>query len=234
MPIDAVDEINGLRNAYVRSRGGTPTVGKRKPDGGKWMGAAARGLVPKTTFADVIVAASHINKHMDPTQEQCIDLLMKHKGYDRAEAKIYCTLGGRTGSPRKFVRTADFLKTKRDFDSVSPFSKFGSFGMIGRMNDVYPYNEEFWGGAWQFARARNAAGVVPFWTEIATESIKEAIKEAPATISNAIVAMDPRNLVPDVSGIVKFTEFLKWASVAGGLFALYWYVLKPANDKKSS
>lgn len=218
MAVNLEKEITGLRLAYGRMRGAGPTTGKRRPNGHHWMVPGKR--VPQTTWGDVYIAYHHINKYLDPTEDQCIAMVMQQRGTDVFRARTLCTF---PGSPRSFVRTSGFKQAKREFESVGPIAKGGFFATVKDMREIYPHNEEFWGAALNYAIERRAAGEVPFWNEIALDSVKEAVVELPSTVRKAIAVIDPRQLVPDISGI---TNLIKWGSIGGGIFILYWYVLR--------
>lgn len=187
----------------------------------------ASGMVPNTTWGDVFVAASHINKYLDPSVGQCIDLLMKHDGKNRFTATGICASEGK-GTPRGFVRTSGFKTAKRNFDSVSPLSKGGLSRVwnIAKMQETYPFNEEFWGAATTYAIERSAAGTVPFWSDLVIESVVEAVKELPQTIGSAIAAVDPRQYLPRLSLVA---QVVKWTALGGSAFLIYWYVLGGRN-----
>jgi len=203
MSVDVVREIIKLKNGYSRMRGTDPATGKKRPDGQYWM--VPGKSVPRTTWADVFIVTSHINKYLSPTAVQCLTL---------PKSQINCD----------FVRTDLYKAAKKLFDSVSP-----SFGITTglQLMSIYPKNEEFWGAANTFAIARSAAGEVPHWDELAWESVAEAAKELPGTIGSALSHLNPKNLIPDLSPIA---DIIKWGSIGGGLFLLYWYVLRPKKS----
>lgn len=232
MAVDLVTEVVGLKNAYNRMRGADFPKGVRDPRSNQPIAVPGK-LIPRTTWADVIIAAAHINKYADPDAAQCLQILR-----EAGENPSRCVFG--PDNPRDFVRTASFQNAKNNFDEFSPFAVArritgGSFldGVkfaIAKIptNGIFPRNEEFWGYAVRYAVARSAAGAVPFWHDIAVESIKEAIEEFPDTVKGAASAAfnAAGGLIPDVSGIV---NLIKWGSIGGGLFALYWYVLRPGK-----
>lgn len=228
MAIDVVSEINGTRNGYLRMRGGQNQTGKPRPGGGRWM---ASGQFPNTTWADVFVAANHFNKYLNPSTEQCIDLITKHTKHDKQGAVAICTMGSRGENPRNFVKTKGFNTAKRLFDSVSPMAKGGASRVFSRSNitEIYPFNEEFWGAASTFAIERSAAGEVPFWGELVAESVGEAILELPQTVGSALAAVDPRQLIPTLS---MAAQLVKWTAIGGGVFVIWWYVLGGKNKKR--
>ena len=229
MSIDIVGEMIGLKNAYGRMRGAGPVTGKQRPNGGNWMTPGKQ--VPQTTWADVFIAASHINKYLDPSQKQCVAILQKQNGMRVDKALVTCIMGDRNVNPTNFPKTSGYKAARANFNSVSPLAKAGFLQTMNpfKMKEIYPHNEEFWGGALTYAIERSAAGAVPYRDEIAIESIKEAVVELPATIGSALDAITPE--IPDFSG---FADLIKWGSIGGGLFALYWYVLKPSGKKKKT
>ena len=227
MGIDIVKEVGGMKNAYGRLRGAAPNVGKKRPDGSRYMPSGF--MVPQTTYADVMLAQLHITKFADPDVETCISLLQKEHGANKAQAQILCPIQGPV-NPMYFVRTRDFKRAKKDFTAQSPLLKIGIIQSAMRTSEVYPHNEEFWGAALRYAIERSAAGAVPFWQDMAMDSIKESVKELPGNVAAAISKLDPRGLIPNLSPLA---DIIKWGSIGGGLFMLYWYVLKPADKKKS-
>jgi hypothetical protein len=92
------------------------------------------------------------------------------------------------------------------------------------MNDEYPWNEEFWGYGQQYAIARSAAGEVPGKFDLAIESVREALSEAPARVANVVNAANPMNYIPSLGAM---GTLIKWGSISGGLYLLYKYVLRP-------
>lgn len=230
MPVDLVKKVSGLQRAYVGTRGADRAKGLRGPSGSSI--AVPGSLIPRTTWGDVVVVAAHVDKYADPTPEQCLDLLEKHLGYNRATAAAACA-GWMVENPIEFKKTLDFKRAKADFAKHHPLAVsqrlaggFSNWTFMARKiaeGGVFPNNEQFWGYVNRYAKARSAADAVPFWDEIAVESVSEAIKELPDTVSKAMRVVDPRSLVPDVSGIV---ALIKWGSIAGAVGLLYWYVLK--------
>jgi hypothetical protein len=223
MGIDVVDKVTGTKLAYQRMRGASPRAGKQRPTGGSWMSS---GMVPNTTWGDVYVASHHFNKYLKlvPQKTSSTSIL----GFLSPGVSTYM------GAQDYAKRAADFNRAKKLFDSVGPLAKGGNFfqaGMLDRMKQIYPYNEEFWGAATTLAIERSAAGEIPRWDDIAIESIREAAQELPANVGAALSAIDPRKMIPDFGPMA---EIIKWGSIGGGLFMLYWFVLKPKGKKKSA
>lgn len=246
--IDLTKEVVGLRRAYVNMRGADRARGITGPPAGLPI-AVPGTLIPRTSWADVVIASAHILKFVDPNQKQCLEILNKNRGsiptipmIGKPSPAQACASDIRGISPRAFVRTADFKRAKENFVNAGPlvqsavmsFQPWNPLAGISFLIDqvtknvIYPKNEEFWGYATRLSQARVAAGAVPFWDEIVIESIDEAINEFPETLKGAAAAafnaVDPRKLIPDVSGIA---ALLKWGSAAGALGLLYWYVLRP-------
>lgn len=223
MGIDVVGKMIGTRNAYGRMRGATPSTGKKRPSGGAWM--VGGKLVPNTTWGDVYIAAHHFNKYLKPVPQterstSVFDLF----------APAVSTYMDAADYDKRFAR---YKRAKKVFDSVGPLAKGGNFfqaGMLDRMKQIYPHNEEFWGAATTMAIERSAAGAIPYWDDIAIESIKEAVQELPAHVGAALAAIDPRKMIPNFGPMA---EIIKWGSIGGGLFMLYWFVLKPKGKKKA-
>jgi len=212
----------GTRNAYGRMRGTVNRTGKPRPGGGTWM---TSGQVPNTTWADVFIVTNHVNKYLNPSTDQCIEIIKKHTNQDTSGALKICATGKRSENPRSFIKTSGFQQAKRNFDSVSPMNKGGAALVFNsaKLLEPYPFNEEFWGAATTYAIERSAAGAVPYWSEIVAESVKEAVLELPQTVGAALAAMDPRKLIPSLTPIA---EIIKWTAIGGSAFLIYWYVLR--------
>ena len=230
MSIDPIEKVIGLKNAYGRTRGYSSPTGKLDPVSGQLLIAPGKG-VPRTTWEDIVIASAHIKKHLDPDLSQCSDILVKHKGMDRTRAMQTCTFGSREESPMNFIHTAGYSRRKSEWEKTTPSQAFGQTTVAQKvgLNEIYPRNEEFWGQAVRFALERSAAGAVPYWDEIAIESIKEAINEAPAKIRDAFNAVTP-DLSKYAPAIVGLADIVKWGSIGGGLFLLYWYVLRGRGE----
>ena len=129
-----------------------------------------------------------------------------------------------TGEAADFVHTSDFEQAKKNWYAASPLGKYGlsAFAKVGS-NEIYPHNEEFWGLGLRYAIARSAAGTVRTRLEIVKESIGEAVKELPETLQDAVVTALPVLSVPNLTLV---GDLLKWSSIGGGLFMLYWYGLR--------
>lgn len=227
MSVDLIKEIVGLKTAYVNMRGADRAKGITGPPAGQPI-SVPNTLIPRTTWADILIASAHIKKYVDPTPTQCIQILTKNSNLGNPSIFEICNSTTFRGvNPRAFVKTPDFIRAMANFRAYGLKPGVENLGQAW-MEAVYPYNEEFWGYAIRLAIAREAAGAVPFWNEIAVESISEAIQELPETLkkaaTEALATIDPRKLIPDVSGIV---ALIKWGSVAGALGLLYWYVLRP-------
>lgn len=226
MAVDIVNEFIRMQDGYRRLRGGRPSTGVKHPRSGQPL-VLPNTEFPRTTWADVFVVKQHLQKYSEPNQLQCAELWSKHKGWDHARATSFCLWA----KPFNFVKTAKYKDARSRFASATPLPKAGWITVLSKLgrNEEYPYNEEFWGYAKRYAIARDAAGEVPFWADIALDSIKEAIVEAPETIkdalSAAVSAVDPRNLIPPVP--TDWIALFKWGSVAGALGMFYWYVLRP-------
>jgi hypothetical protein len=220
--IDFERSISDLRKGYVRARGTQPTMGARHRRSGQLL-AAGRDI-PRTTWEDVIAVAAHLERYADPTDGQCIELLQKHRGMTKTDAMMMCAFNrGARENPRGFVRTESFLQAQEDFRSAAPLTNPIQAAMKVGTFELYPRNEEFWGYANRYAIARRAAGAVPFWSELAIESLIEATKELPQTVQNALSAVDPRKLLPDPE---PWANLIKWGTIATGLVFVYLYAMR--------
>lgn len=224
MAVDPVREVVGLQRAYSATRGAERATGVEDPRTGQAV-AVPNTLIPRTTIADVLVAAQHVNRYLDPNPDQCREMVQRHLGVDAAKAASTCKYRG-PENPSSFVRTKLFEQAKKDFNGVY-LQALGVAALVPPVAlsaTVFPDNERFWGYAVRYAIARSAAGAVPFWQDLAVESVREAVDELPDTVRKAVEVIDPRGLVPDVG---KWAELLKWGSVLAGLGMLYYYVLRP-------
>lgn len=220
----------------MRERGASTGTGKRHVRSNQPLIAASKGF-PLTTWADVIVFYDSFMQYTDPTPKQCIQQLRK-QGKTAQQAEFLCWSDALGASARGFVHTKDFERDKAYWKSWSPYAKGeelsgrpgnATAGITYAMtkiptNEIYPFNEEFWGYGNRYAVARSAAGVVPGKLDIAVEATVEAIQELPTTIKNSIAAVVPKIPIPNLSAVA---DFIKWGSIGGGLFMLYWYVLRP-------
>jgi len=117
-----------------------------------------------------------------------------------------------------FARTVQYTRAKEDWKKVSPAYVSPLFFAVKAVaEEVYPYNEEFWGYGSRYALERNAAGEVPGKLELAWESVKES-------------AADLYGRLPSLPSLEPTAAIVKW-SVIGGIALLgWWYVLRPASS----
>lgn len=212
----------GLKNAYAGARGATTSRGVSDAVLGPIFPAGFQ--VPRTKWGDVAVVAAHLKKYIDPDFEQCVELLSARFGSSRATSMC---LAHDPNSPREFARTVRFERAKQEFAKHHPYTVGGMAGALRKiaLGEVYPHNEQFWAYALAWAKARQEAGEVKHWATLAVESIGEAIRDLPETMRDAAVtAFDAINPIPSLSGLA---TIVKWGSIGGGLFLLYWYVLRP-------
>lgn len=242
---DFVREYMAVKQRYLSKRGGSHPTGKRNRSTGQLLVPTPK-LVPNTTWGDALAVWATLKRVAEPTAAQCREYAQKLFKVDGAtgdrlcilgpdglsligasptQVAIYKTIVGNTRPLREpFVQTANWLRAKRDFDAQSPMliPGFSPQRLVG--NEIYPRNEELWGYADDYVIARGAAGVVPFPFDIAVESIVEAVKDLPKTVRDAMNAVVPKL---SLSWLDDLKEITKWTAIGGGLFMLYWYVLKP-------
>lgn len=225
MGVNFIDEYLKLKSAYASQRGISRPTGKKNRSTGQLLVPPSKGI-PNTTWGDAVVMWTYLKKTAEPTLDQCLAQGRK-KGVNNLA--FYCSMPPPNGIA--FVRSSTFNRAARDFDAQNPTVRAGLAAVATNIpnNTVYPFNEELWGYADDYALARNAAGQIRFPFEIAIESISEAIREAPGLVGAALSKLDPRNLVPALDW---FRDALKWGAIGGGLFMLYWYVLRPRNNER--
>lgn len=245
---DFVRDYMAVKQAYLSKRSGTPSTGKRNRSTGQVLVPPPK-LVPMTTWGDAVAVWANLKRIAEPTPAQCRAQAQELFKVDGVTADRLCLFGAKgfsligkptiaqvvaytalVGSDKplrdSFVKTAHWLRAKRDFDAQNPMIRSGFSPQKLVSRELYPHNEELWGYADDYVIARGAAGVVPTKFDMAVESIIEAIKELPSTVAGAM-----RAVVPDLSlsWLDEFREIIKWGSIGGGLFMLYWYVLKPKS-----
>ena len=210
MSVDIVKEVAGLQRAYAGMRGATRAVGVKGPNGLPLI--LPNTLIPKTTWTDVVLIGSHLQRMINPTFEQCQSIMVS-RGKDVA----FC-FGSAEQNPRAFVHTAAFRAAEADFFAAQP-KPLEMMAHLGSAEE-FPRNEQFWAYAARYAIARSAAGAVPFWTDIAAESVKEAIEELPDTLRDVF---DATVELPGVGFLVKV---LKWSAVGAAAFLVYKHFVR--------
>ncbi len=202
MAVDLTKKFIDMKSAYASARGASRPTGIRHKTLGFPLIDASK-TVPATTWGDVVLIHNHLKKHAETTKQLC-------SGWPTNNCIEVPT----------FPQTAQWLEAKKHFDAQSPLIRPGLpwTEVVKKVNsgEVYPYNEELWGYGSEYAQWRNAAGAVPFWTDIAIESIKEAIQELPGVLL-------PSFDLPDFSA---WGDILKWGSILTGGFLIYWYGLR--------
>lgn len=169
---------------------------------------------PKTTWGDIVTFYAAWLDYTNPA-----------KCYARLPPGLYSGQECQPGFSTAYVRALT------SFTNSVPRQKASSSVIADKiaMNELYPWNEDFWGYGRRYAIELAADVNMPNKFELVIESIVEAISELPTTIKDAIKKADPRNFLPDPD---PWLQLFKWGSIAGGLFLLYQYVLKP--KKKTS
>lgn len=225
MGIDFVGKFNNLKSAYQRERGASTPAGIKSVISGLPLIPPSKG-VPRTTWGDALLVFNHLHKIAEPTYAECMD------AHGDAQACNAATL---------FMRTPAFVRAKLEFDKQNPYLRgaalagspgnviVGAQYLASRLAQPYPWNEELWGYGSQYALTRSAAGDVPFWVELQVSAVKEAIQEAPAAVK--AILENAWEAIPNPVPLLNWTvEIIKWGSIAGGLFLLYKYVLKPTDS----
>lgn len=243
---DFVRQYMDVKQRYLSKRSGSMPTGKKNRSTGQLLVPPSK-LVPNTTWGDALAVWATLKRVAEPTTAQCRAEAQRMFKVDGPTADRLCLFGppgfsliGKpttnqvvaytaiTGSNKPlrapFVQTTHWLRARSNFDAQNPMLVPGFSPQKITSGEVYPRNEELWGYADDYVIARGAAGVVPFKFDLIVESILEAVKELPQTVRDAMNAV-----VPDLSlsWLDDLKEISKWGAIGGGLFMLYWYVLKP-------
>jgi hypothetical protein len=181
--------------------------------------------VPQTTWGDVFAFGANFLNYTDPDTSYCKQF---------AGSKYATCMERRVRYPN-----TEFDRAKANWETWQPIKsmekQFGFYQalakLVERQDQIYPFNEQFWGLGRRYAIARSAYGSVQSPFSMAIESLAEAANEAPALIKKKLGgALDSAKRV--VSGLDLLFDILKWGSVAAGLGMLYWYVLRPKPKQR--
>lgn len=224
LTFDAVQEFHKYKREYLRARGATKSTGSIKVAGGHPLMVPGQ-LIPKTTWGDVTAfSVRYIAATSNSAIRSCINEY--GSGWDTVASIAMC---GTT-----FVETPMFNSALSNWIKWNPvmriidefgYSYGGNLVLKQRVQakEIYPYNEEFWGYGARYAIARSAAGVVRSRSEIMSESISEAAKELPETLKRAAAAVVP-NIPFPIPSLGSLATMMKWGTIAGGAYLLYWLV----------
>ncbi len=238
MAFDIVKEFINAKTRFGDARGRSVPIGKLHEVTGQALIDPSKA-VPNTTWGDVFLLGSAFLAYADPsTRTECI-AQYRAEGKSKGDAGALCSFIGHPHAD--FVHTKSYKRAKKLFEKRQPLDiltkKHGgdifaaSIELTDKItrNEIFPFNEEFWGYGMRYAIARSAAGVVPTRFEIAIESIKEAIAELPETLRKAVSAV-----IPSLPSLSPIADIIKWGSIGGGLFLLYWYVLRPKKKPQAT
>ena len=228
MAVDLLGEVLGLKSAYERERGAQMPTGIKHATKPFPLITPGKG-VPMTRWSDVTLVHHHLRKMADPTMEECTQEYVKKSQSWLSD----CLLA--TG----FARTAGYKAARAQWDKQNPYLRaaalagspgnliVGAQYALQRLTQPYPFNEEFWGYAVDFAKERQAAGMVPHWSDIAIESVKHAVSELPSTLQSAAetawdAAAAAGDLIPKLDTVAMI---VKWGTIACALLAALVVVL---------
>lgn len=241
--VDPVAEFVRIKQAYLSARGGTNATGVVGANGQPLMPPSQ--LVPKTTWGDVQnFGIKFLAWTSNDAVRKCWVKELAKYGHDidpslvgpqtawltdiqDVAARAYLS----TVCGDVYVETASFLRARDAFVASMPTAKvyamsptIGAQAMMTQKvqsNEIYPYNEEFWGAGSRYAIARSAAGMVPSNGELFAESVTEAIEELPQTLRNAFRAVTPNIPFPPIPGFGWIGALLTWSLVGFGAYLLW-------------
>ena len=244
--VDPVAEFVRIKRAYMNKRGAVYSTGLPGPSGQALMPPSQ--MVPKTTWGDVTnFGIKFLAWTSNDEIHRCTSKEMKELGYDprmtldELVASPFLTALERpvvagmieTQCSKPYVETSSFKRAREAFLNAMPVARLYaesptegvSATLAGKIasNEVYPYNEAFWGYGSRYAIARSAAGMVPTNAAMFLQSVNEAIDELPTTIKNALKAVVPDVPMPDIPGFGIFGALIKWTIVGGGIYLLWKY-----------
>ena len=123
---------------------------------------------------------------------------------------------------KNFVESTSYKRAREKWLSSFPWKKaISEYGMRAPgivatkmwSDEIYPWNEEFWGYGANYAIARSAAGAVPFQIDLAIESVQEAV----ADVAGKLGAM-----IPSFPGIsINWEKVMVYTLAPIGLYTLY-------------
>lgn len=139
-------------------------------------------------------------------------------------------------SNHEFVETSSYKKARNAFANEQPLVRairawgaLGFFHMAAKseMNEVYPWNKEFWEAANRFAIARNAAGMVQDNWSMAIDSILESAAELPKNVAGGL------NFAADTLGIKAFLRKVAiYGAVGLGVYLIGLPILRNYMEKR--
>jgi hypothetical protein len=219
---DAADEFIKYRNEYAARRG--------------WGFAPSGKGYPRTTWGEVTAFWSLFTKATGPGSCDMPEVSAGSIITVFGQSAVTTALGQQCIT---YLKSSAFQAAAAAWQAANPsqyaIGRWGLYTGPAEMsraivdNVEYPDNATFWNVGEKYAIARSAAGKVQGDFQRMADSVDKAIDDLPSTIKSALEAVNPGNLIPDVSSWV---ELIKWGSVLGGIGILYWYVLRPKDKKK--
>lgn len=230
MSFDAVHVFMKYRNGYARERGTllNPITGE---------------TYPKTTWGDVVTFYNLFTKATSEFRTCTAEEVSK---FEWSLTSVLATAAGAGPIIQAIDKCTTFMKSDRfrsarsKWEEISPLnraqSKWGFLAQINLAeaivnNEEYIDNYFFWKYGEKYAIARSAAGAVKGNIQLLIESTKKSVEDLPSTIKDALESVSP-DLSVFVPNVSSWAELVKWGSVGGGLLMLYWYVLRPKNEKR--
>lgn len=222
MAFDAADLYVKYLKAYQKERGSATSNGE---------------TYPRTTWGDVVVFyTTFLKTTKDWTSCVGAELTRERSTaetiFDIATGPLFPAARA-VDQCRTFLDSDRYKTALKEWEAVSPDKiAFDTWGIAAVTNltrailgqEEYVDNYRFWRAARRYAIARAAAGMARGDLNILVDSVGEAVEDLPTTVKGAIGAVNPMNLLPNISPLV---ELIKWGSILGGLGLLYWYVLRP-------
>ena len=210
MSWDTIKVFIDAKKAYVGMRGAVRGTGL----------VPVSKAVPRTTWGDVLNFGTTFLSQTrgaqlgsNETLEQCIDRLSDQPWYltavEESIARDQCT---------KHI-TGSYLGARAQWQSWQPMEMAGgltgALKVVARYDDVYPWNEQFWGYGSRYAIARSAAGSLPGQWYWGVDAVKDALDELPGRVGSAIDAAVPSITLPSFGIDWKKWGFITVAGVAG-------------------
>jgi hypothetical protein len=198
---DPVKVFIDYKNYLERKRGSKPNLYS-------FGGMQASATVPNATWNEVAqFYASFTKKARQGVAALPSDVVNKARGVVEADLA--------------WEKNAPFPVMVRTYGLAGAVKRMPEL-MIGETPYPEPHNSLFWDSGAKAAIALSSMGCIPGHWEITKEALVESVQELPATVANAL---DP--ILPSIPNVRPWADLFQWLTIGGGLFMLYWYVLRP-------
>lgn len=220
---DAVKKFDELRREYMRLRGAFKSGGViRTPSGQLLMPQYTP--VPKTTWGDCI---SFSTRYLAATSNEIIKQCIRKYSHSGGWEDVGTVLGCGT----TFYESPAYKTALARWEAWTPMAqtlkRYGSTygGQVIlkaaiESKEIYPYNEQFWGYGQRYAIQRQAGGLVLSPAEVFSGGIEAAATAVKKTLGN--VANAVKDVVPSLPDLSWLGQAMKWGTIAGGAYLLYW------------